>query len=100
MKNMPDMDQMERIVYYEELMNRVNDAVRQLEAAAKAFDGVYQDVAQLEQYLGSSEWRQDFEDDAAGKFPEGLRRGVLSEDGLYNLLQEYREQENDCRTKL
>ena len=34
---------------------------------------------------------QDFEDDEAGKIPRDLKRGVLSEDAVYDLLTENRE---------
>ncbi len=93
------MDQLERIQYYEELMNKVSDAVRQLEAAGKAFDRVSADAEELGRYLGSPEWRQDFEADAEGQLPKDLRRGVLSEDGLYNLLEDYRELEKERNKK-
>ncbi|MBK6087256.1 DUF4298 domain-containing protein, partial [Ruminococcus difficilis] len=33
----------------------------------------------------------DFAADEAGLLPKGLKRGVLSEDGIYNLLEEYKE---------
>ena len=36
-------------------------------------------------------WRQDLADDEAGLLPEGLKRGVLSEDGIWNMLSDYRE---------
>ena len=39
----------------------------------------------------SDEWKRDFADDEAGLLPKKLPRGVLSEDGIYNLLEEYRE---------
>ena len=35
------------------------------------------------------QWRKDFEADEAGKLPQDLKRGVLSEDGLWNLLSDY-----------
>ena len=31
------------------------------------------------------EWKKDFEDDEKGLLPKELKRGVLSEDGIYNL---------------
>ena len=34
---------------------------------------------------------EDLADDEAGRLPKGLKRGVLSEDGIYNLLERYRE---------
>ena len=32
---------------------------------------------------------EDYEADEAGELPEDLKRGILSEDGLYNLPAEY-----------
>ena len=49
------------------------------------------DIAALSGYYGSQEWRKDFEDDEAGLLPEDLKRGVLSEDGLWNLLDSCKE---------
>ncbi|MBQ7834490.1 MAG: DUF4298 domain-containing protein, partial [Ruminiclostridium sp.] len=34
---------------------------------------------------------KDYEDDEAKKLPELLRRGVLSQDGIYNLLEQNKE---------
>lgn len=33
----------------------------------------------------------DFDDDEAGRLPPDLRRGVLSEDGIWNALERRRE---------
>lgn len=49
-------------------------------------------ISELEIYYASEEWKQDFEADEAGLLPEKLPRGVLSEDGLYELLEDYRLQ--------
>jgi hypothetical protein len=40
----------------------------------------------LAEYYTSDEWKQDFADDEAGLLPKDLKRGVLSEDGIWNLL--------------
>lgn len=45
----------------------------------------------LEAYYTSVLWRQDYADDEAGLLPEDLKRGVLSEDGLYDLLDAWHE---------
>ena len=37
------------------------------------------------------DWKRDFADDEAGRLPNDLKRGVLSEDGIYDLLEEYGE---------
>ena len=48
-------------------------------------------ISELEAYYESIKWRKDFENDESGLLPKKLPRGVLSEDGIYNLLEEYRE---------
>ena len=45
----------------------------------------------LARYYASREWKRDFADDEAGRLPKDLKRGVLSEDGIYNALEAYRE---------
>ena len=45
------------------------------------------------------EWKEDFEADEKGKLPKDLKRGVLSEDGIYNMLDNNLEvQRKMCRT--
>lgn len=39
-------------------------------------------------YYISDAWKRDFAADEAGLLPKDLKRGVLSEDGIYNLLEE------------
>ena len=48
-------------------------------------------ISGLEAYYASAEWKQDFEADEAGLLPQKLKRGVLSEDGLYALLEKYHD---------
>ena len=84
------MTQLERIVHYENEMNSLNEAVRSLEEALDSFSEVKDLASDLDAYLGSEEWWQDLGDDEAGKLPAELKRGVLSEDALYNALSEYR----------
>ena len=48
-------------------------------------------TAALSAYYGSDKWKTDFAADEAGLLPKDLKRGVLSEDGLYDLLEAYGE---------
>ena len=48
-------------------------------------------VNKLDRYYTGNQWKEDFAADEKGAFPAGLKRGVLSEDGIYNLLEDYRE---------
>lgn len=47
---------------------------------------VQEALAILSAYCAGPQWREDFETDEAGLFPKTLRRGVLAEDTLYDLL--------------
>jgi len=42
-------------------------------------------------YYDNGEWMHDYELDEAGLLPSDLKRGVLSEDGVYNLLSSISE---------
>ena len=48
-------------------------------------------ISELEAYYESVKWRKDFENDEAGLLPKNLKRGVLSEDRINDLLDEYKE---------
>ena len=59
-----------------------------LAKAARALEPFQEEIEALDYYQRSGLWQKDFEMDEAGKLPSGIRRSVLSEDGLYNLLDE------------
>ena len=42
----------------------------------------------LIQYYESEQWKNDYFADERGELPADLKRGVLSEDGVYNLLND------------
>ena len=71
------------------LLDRVAPVLENLEEALDAFDGIQEDVQELSAYYESDEWREDFEADEAGRLPLDLKRGVLSEDGIYDVLSNH-----------
>ena len=75
----------------EQLFDRASEAVAELSTALDNYQAAQEAIATLSGYYGSDEWKQDFADDEAGLLPAGLKRGVLSEDGIWNLLAEVRE---------
>ncbi|MBQ2192589.1 MAG: DUF4298 domain-containing protein [Prevotella sp.] len=85
------MEQTERIKEMEQRMNRASMAVMGLSAALDQFEAAKNDIDTLNTYYGSSEWKEDFDADQQNLLPKDLKRGVLSEDGLWNLLEDYRE---------
>ena len=80
------MEQIDRIRQMELRLERTAATVMELSAALDKYEAVQEDIVALDEYYGSELWRQDFADDEAGRLPEGLKRGVLSEDGIWNLL--------------
>ena len=86
-----DMEQIERIKQMELRLERAAAAVMELSAALDKYVAVLEDIKALDAYYGSSEWKQDFADDEAGLLPADLKRGVLSEDGIWNLLSDIRD---------
>lgn len=81
----------ERITQMEHRLDRATAAVEELETAMEQYQAAQDDLAALDAYLGSPEWHADRNDDEAGRLPADLRRGVLSEDAIWNLLERNRE---------
>ena len=82
------MNQTERIVYVEKILDEAASAVQNLSGALEKYQTLLPAVKELTAYYESPLLRQDFEDDCAGKLPKDLKRGVLSEDAVYNLLSD------------
>lgn len=85
------MKQTERIMEMERRLERASTAVMKLSAALEQYADAQEDIRELEAYYGSEEWKRDYADDEAGKLPDDLKRGVLSEDGVWNLLSDNRD---------
>ena len=83
------MDRIDRIQTMEEKLDKALEAAAALDEALERFEAVIPEIEALSSYYESDLWREDFEADADGKLPAGLKRGVLSEDGIYNLLADY-----------
>ena len=79
--------QFARILKYEITMRETEKLLRAKENA----DRLQRLISELEAYYTSDEWKRDFADDEKELLPKKLPRGVLSEDGIYNLLDSYRE---------
>lgn len=70
-----NQEQIARIAYYEGLFE---------EASAHP---TAETLAVLEAYYTSGLWLEDYQADEAGELPRELKRGVLSQDGLFDLLE-------------
>ena len=67
------------------------ERVTRLQRAREAWEAVRPELEELTAYYEGPLWREDFEADEAGELPPELKRGVLSEDGLWNLLVRAKE---------
>lgn len=91
-------EQIARIRKMERRLNRASTAVKRLEAALDKWEAVQEDIDALEEYYGNDLWKQDFADDEAGLLPADLKRGVLSEDALWDLLTACKELKERLRS--
>lgn len=85
------MEQIERIKQMELRLERAAAVVMEMSATLDMYEAALEDIKALDEYYSSDEWKQDFADDEAGLLPKDLKRGVLSEDGIWNLLSDARE---------
>ena len=75
-----------RVERMERCLDAVTEAVVLRGRAALEDTAIREQAEMLEEYRDSGLWLQDYEADERGELPAGLKRGVLSEDALYNLL--------------
>ena len=78
----------ERITEMEQRFDRATEAIRQMEKALKAYKKAKKDIRQLTKYFDSQQWEDDFIADEEGRLPKDLKRGVISEDGIWDLLND------------
>ncbi len=91
------MNQEKRVTEYEHILDRAQQTAAQLESALRAYEEIQDEVKALETYYAGPEWKEDFAADEQGMFPDTLKRGVLSEDAVYNLLERFQEVREDMR---
>lgn len=80
--------QIRRIQYYETLLQKAEQILKDEGISYPELE-LY--IRELDDYYTGPSWKEDFAADEAGLLPADLRRGVLSEDGIDDVLQKYRE---------
>ena len=80
------MDRIERIRQMEALLDECSAAVSDFGAALEKYRAAQAKIAALSKYYGSRSWHADRRADERGLLPEDLRRGVLSEDLVYDVI--------------
>lgn len=82
----------ERICRMEQYFDCVQAAVKSGNAGALKDPAIREMLDELIRYYENGQWLADYRLDEEGGLPPELKRGVLSEDGVYNLLSELPEQ--------
>lgn len=82
------MNRIDRIKEMEQCLDVSAAAVRRMTDALEEYEAAQKAYKKLSDYYGSARWMKDFEDDEAGRLPRDLKRGVLSEDAVYDLITE------------
>ncbi len=85
------MDRLERIKYFENILNQAQLTARQMESALDSYSFLLPALKELEAYYTSDDWKADFNADEQGLLPADLTRGVLSEDGIDHVLERFEE---------
>jgi hypothetical protein len=80
--------QLDRISQMEDRFDEVTRVMAALDEAVSEYADFKSEIKALQDYMESGQWKEDYEADEAGKIPANVKRGVLSEDGLYDLLEE------------
>jgi len=90
-------ERIRRIREMETILQTAGPVLRRLEAALEEYEALREPLAALDAYYGSREWWEDLDADARGELPADLRRGVLSQDEVYDLLTDARRLETRMR---
>ena len=77
----------QRITDLEYKFSEVSRVMAALDMALDEYTDIKSYIGDLRDYMESGQWKADFEADERGEIPADLERGVLSEDGLYDLLE-------------
>ena len=80
----------DRITKNEEKFDKIYQSVEKLQESLKGFEKNKKDLSALQKYYGSDNWFKDKEAYEKNKIPK-IKAGVLSEDGIWNMLSEIDE---------
>ena len=88
---MNDDKAVKRIQEMEEILDHANKVIAEIESKISELESIQPDIQKLEKYYTGKDWKSDFRLDEERRLPAELKRGVLSEDAVYDLLERNRE---------
>ncbi|MBQ4095340.1 MAG: DUF4298 domain-containing protein [Oscillospiraceae bacterium] len=89
MENIALVNRVKRMeIYFDAVLSALTNAPELISE-----DSCIKDMTQiLSEYMDSGQWLCDYTADEQGLIPQDVKRGVLSQDGLYDLLYMIREE--------
>ena len=81
----------QHIYQMESILDKAIQKMDALEKNIAEYKEFQSEIHKLEVYYTSRQWKEDFAADVAGEYPDKLKRGVLSEDGIWNMLERNKE---------
>ena len=91
-KNMKRIEEtITRVQKMEQYFDEIAEVVRLNPKLLQSDASIREKLEELIVYYEGGLWMQDYECDERGELPKDLKKGVLSEDGVYNLLTEVNE---------
>ena len=81
---------MGRIEDNEKRLDLLNNTVLSLDKHLDDFEDIIHEYYALNEYYGSDDWHKDKEDFESGKI-KNVKAGVLSEDAIWNMNEEYKD---------
>lgn len=84
---MKNKKSIERIMKMESILDEANRRIDELEEKIEELKEYQEEIKELSDYYSGNLWKKDFELDERGELPKDLKRGVLSEDGIYDMLE-------------
>lgn len=75
----------ERIKEMEEILDEAEAALSRLNSALDEYSRLRPRIEKLKEYY-AGEWIEDYEADEKGLLPRDLKRGVLSQDSVFDLM--------------
>ena len=78
----------DRITKMEAYLDEARQAIDELDRAVIRYKNAQKQIQKLEAYYTGGKWLKDYEADEAGKLPADLKRGVLAEDSINDLLDD------------
>ncbi len=86
--NIVNQDRDIRVGHMSKVYDRLKALSTSLEGNLNELEDLVYDVSRLTEYINTGQWLKDYEADERHEIPNDVNRSVLSQDGLYNLLDD------------